>query len=164
MISNFVIAIDTREQLPYFTKGVRIGLKRHPVGFQVKTLKTGDYSIIGHEDKIAVERKSLADFYGSITRGRERFEREVERLSAIPHRVIVIEATMDNTLSPELQGRRFSGDSVSATIASWEVKYGVHFHCFRDRERAETFTFHFFMQYWRHAGDATPKGERDEHK
>lgn len=158
MTSNFVIAVDTREQLPYFKDGVRIGWERREVGVKVETLSTGDYSIVGHEDKIAVERKSLADFYGSITRGRERFEREVERLASIPYRVIVIEATMDNTLSPELQGRRFTGDSVSATMASWEIKHGVHFYCFRDRDRAETFVFHFLTQYWRHVGHAGHAG------
>lgn len=40
------------------------------------SLTTGDYSIVGLENQVAVERKSLPDFVASISTGRERFERE----------------------------------------------------------------------------------------
>lgn len=60
-----VVIIDTREQLPYnFTfESTRA------------TLKTGDYSLAGLESVVSIERKSLDDFVGCITTGRDRFEK-----------------------------------------------------------------------------------------
>jgi DNA excision repair protein ERCC-4 len=76
--------IDTREQHP---------LNLDPLPVETGTLTTGDYSIRGLEHVIAVERKSLADMLGCIGGGRERFEREVQRLLAYPCRALVIEST-----------------------------------------------------------------------
>ena len=44
---KMIIAIDTREQRPY-----------RFVWSEIKTLTTGDYSVIGLEDRVAIERKS----------------------------------------------------------------------------------------------------------
>lgn len=66
------IQVDTREQLPLRFDGwptVR------------ETLPVGDYGIKGFSDfwnpQIIIERKSLPDLVGSLTRGRERFLKEV---------------------------------------------------------------------------------------
>ena len=67
---EIVVAIDTREQKPYrFARS------------EVKTLASGDYSIVGLEDRIAIERKTKEDAYSSLGQGRARFERELQRLS-----------------------------------------------------------------------------------
>ena len=47
-----VIIIDSREQIPYEFEGSQVG-----------TLKSGDYSLDGFQDRVAVERKSKADLY-----------------------------------------------------------------------------------------------------
>lgn len=57
----------------------------------VRHLKTGDYTIDGMEDRISIERKAKADLFGTLGRGRARFERELERLSAMEFAAIVIE-------------------------------------------------------------------------
>ena len=50
-----VVAIqDTREQLP---------LDLHPLRVEVGTLATGDYSVLGLEHVVAVERKGLSDLW-----------------------------------------------------------------------------------------------------
>ncbi len=69
------IVRDSREQSPFHFEDARFD------GVEVieGTLTTGDYSIAGLESRVAVERKSLADFIGSISTGRERFEREVDQ-------------------------------------------------------------------------------------
>lgn len=69
------IICDTREQAPYaFT-----GQKYAGTVVEAGTLQTGDYSLAGLTDHIALERKSLSDLTGTLTRGRERFQRECER-------------------------------------------------------------------------------------
>ena len=65
-----IIIVDTREQLPLsFTGHETIRRK----------LDEGDYNIAELENKICIERKSLADFYQSITSDHLRFKREILR-------------------------------------------------------------------------------------
>lgn len=78
--------IDTREQLP---------LSLAPLKTVTATLTTGDYSILGLEQVVAVERKSLTDLLQCVGRDRRRFEREVQRLLVYPVRALVIESTWD---------------------------------------------------------------------
>jgi ERCC4-type nuclease len=77
------VIIDSREQNPIDTA---------PMPSIVGTLPTGDYSIVGLEHVIAIERKSAEDMLACIGRERERFDREIQRLLAYPCRAIVVEA------------------------------------------------------------------------
>src|SRR4051812_30744277 len=76
--------IDTREQL-------RLDLS--PLKTVDGTLATGDYSVFGLENFIAIERKSEADLLSCIGQERERFEREIMRLLAYPVRCLIVEST-----------------------------------------------------------------------
>jgi len=76
--------IDQREQLP---------LDLSPLNAVSSTLTTGDYSVVGLESIIAVERKSLGDMLSCIGTSRERFDREVQRMLAFPVRCLVVEST-----------------------------------------------------------------------
>jgi ERCC4-type nuclease len=76
--------IDTREQLP---------LDLAPLQTTTATLTTGDYSAVGLEKVVAIERKSLADLLACVGQNRDRFDREVMRLLAFPVRALVVEAT-----------------------------------------------------------------------
>ena len=67
------ILIDTREQAPFaFTHERYAGTT-----IEAGTLDTGDYSLAGLTDLVAVERKSLPDLVACLGRERERFEREL---------------------------------------------------------------------------------------
>jgi ERCC4-type nuclease len=74
------IVIDSREQ--------------DPLAFTFPTitagLPTGDYTVVGLEDDFAVERKSVPDVIGSLTTGRDRFMRELQRLQAYPFKRLLI--------------------------------------------------------------------------
>ncbi len=82
---DITCVIDTREQLP-LDLGDEIKTVRN-------TLATGDYSVVGLESFIAVERKSLDDLLGCVGRDRDRFDRECQRLLAYPTRAIVVETS-----------------------------------------------------------------------
>ncbi len=58
-----------------------------------RALHTGDYSIKGYEDVIALERKSLQDMVGSLMNGRSRFLAEMERLAQFPYKCLCIESS-----------------------------------------------------------------------
>lgn len=53
------IVIDTREQTPY-------GFAKYDAEPIRAALPTGDYSLPGFEDRVAIERKSLDDLVGCL--------------------------------------------------------------------------------------------------
>lgn len=88
------IVCDTRERIPLLFNNLHIrGVSALDV--DVHKLTEGDYSISGMEDQVFIERKSAADLYGTLFQGRERFERELERVAAkdYKYRYLVIEST-----------------------------------------------------------------------
>ncbi len=79
-----VAIVDTREQTP---------VNLSPLQSIRGTLATGDYSLVGLDSVVAIERKSLGDLLGCIGGSRERFEREIRRLLAYPARGVVVECS-----------------------------------------------------------------------
>ncbi len=135
--NNMVVVVDTREQTPYLFPRCRISIRK---------LDAGDYSLEGYEDVLSIERKSASDFYGSITQGRDRFKRELERLRNYKFKGLVIEEEEQELLCPEMHGRKIDGNSVSGSIISFEVKYGLHVY-YGSRERCENKILNWFI-YW----------------
>ena len=137
------IIIDTREQRPYAFAGcdtVRA------------CLPSGDYSVQGLEAGIAIERKSLADFVGSVTVGRERFWRELERLRPLRVRAVVVEASLAqiergayrSTVSPR---------AIFATVLAISVDFQIPVILAGNRASAEAATLWMLRRAWGHAGD-----------
>ena len=84
--ADLVVVVDTREQLPFdFGPGVPT---------EVRGLPTGDYSVAGFEDRIALERKSLSDLLGCVGQGRDRFTRALERLARLDYPALVLECPL----------------------------------------------------------------------
>lgn len=88
--------IDTREQH---------ALLLDPMKTERATLTTGDYTVKGFERKICIERKSIPDLTQSLGRERERFDKEMMRILAYPHRVLMIEGSLDNIIRQEYISR-----------------------------------------------------------
>lgn len=79
------VVVDTREQQPWSFEGQGLHLVR-------AKLDAGDYSVVGLEHRVAIERKSLDDWTGTVLRDRARFYRELELLRAYQFRCVIIEA------------------------------------------------------------------------
>lgn len=86
------IVVDTREQLPYTFDPARVEVTRH-------ALPAGDYSLVGLEDRIAIERKSLEDFVGTVIRARFRFEAELMKLAEYELGCVVVEADVSDVVN-----------------------------------------------------------------
>lgn len=71
------LKIDSREQKPYQFE-----------------LDFGDYPVDGLEHAIAIEQKSLPDLIQSLSRERERFEKELFRGLSLRYFSLVIEASL----------------------------------------------------------------------
>lgn len=85
---SFRIIVDTREQAEYtFECSV---LRRK--------LDAGDYSVLGYEHRVAVERKSLADFVHTVIHDFDRFAVELDKLAGMEAASIVVEADLDAVL------------------------------------------------------------------
>ncbi len=117
---------DTREQAPFhFAAPVRREFADG--GTRVATLNAGDYSVCLDDSEIlsvAIERKSLGDFYGVCGWGRERFERELERLTQYDYRAIIIEASADAVLRG-FERSQITGRSAMASLCCWSVRFGI---------------------------------------
>lgn len=155
-VCPFRVVIDSREQLPYSFTGLTTATgEALVVPTVVRGLASGDYSIEGIEKEIAVERKSLDDCYGSVTWGRDRFEREVARLDDLPGGAdVVIEATWLEVVAPAEYRpgwtNRTDPQSVVGTIIAWRRRYPrVHWWACGDRRGAEKLTFSILRQFWK---------------
>lgn len=123
---------DSREQAPYaFNVPKYAGTV-----VEVAALSTGDYSLHGLTDRIAIERKSLPDLTGTLTTGRERFQRECERGRGLDYFGLVIEASMNDVRRHNYRSA-MTPQSLLQTLAAWSIRYGLHVHWCGGREGGE---------------------------
>ena len=131
------VVIDTREQLPYkFEDSI------------TRTLQTGDYSLFGYEDQITVERKTKADAYGTIGKGRTRFIKELERLREIDYSAIVVEASLSNFVEPPRFSQLNPKSAINSLLA-WSIRYGVHVYFADNRVMGNLLTLRILERYWK---------------
>ena len=119
------IIIDTREQTPLLFANLTT---------ERRTLTTGDYSILGFERAFSIERKSIEDLIQSLTHGRDRFSRELQRMRAFDFRRLLIVGTL-----ADLEEHRYrslaSPKAVIASLTAFEVRYSLPV-CFRETPEA----------------------------
>jgi ERCC4-type nuclease len=150
----FTVIIDTREHVhPYKFLGFHAGAEHQyrplKVATEWKALKSGDYSIAGYEDRIAIERKTLADFYNSVGQERNRFERECQRLAEMEYAAVVIEASWKQVIKQPPSYTKLKPIIPFRTHLSWEIRYPkLHFKAMEDRELAEVTTFRLLEKFW----------------
>jgi ERCC4-type nuclease len=137
------LVVDTREQKP-FTFG---SIDPQPE-IVVKALETGDYSIVGMEDRVTIERKSLADLFGSCGQGRDRFEREIMRMSEFHYAAIVCESDWRTILKSPPPHCRLNPKTILASMVAWEQRYGIHFWACPGRQFAERLTYRLLDRYY----------------
>lgn len=85
-----IVVVDSREQNP-------LSFHRFRGWFQdieYRALPLGDYSIAGMEGACAVERKDLSDLIHSFTTNRGVFIRRLKQMSAVPHSLLVVTASL----------------------------------------------------------------------
>ena len=140
------ILVDTREQTPWEFESVYFHGEKRTFPTRRATLKSGDYTLEGLESFAAIERKSLTDFLSSITRGRDRFKREMERLADFRSKAIIVEQPLDDAFNAREFGSLVNPDSIAGTIASWGARYGIQFLFCRNRASAQFVALHFLNQ------------------
>ena len=129
MTEKLIIIEDSREQTPLDFMGFR--------GVEVirQGLKTGDYSISGHENEICFERKSVSDLVGTLIGGHERFLREMERMKTFNVRYILVEHTAGTVYRYcEKHGWEMKFDTIIQSLLAYAYHYQVRVRFCKSRD------------------------------
>lgn len=122
---KFTIIIDTREQLPW-----EFGY--HTTSHQ--KLDTGDYSIAGFEDVLAIERKrSVSEIANNLSE--KRFLDVLERMNSIRYSFILLEFNLQEVLdypnNSEIPKKlwsklRVSGNYILKRLVEIQMQYNIN--------------------------------------
>ena len=153
LVGPFTIVVDDRERAPFrfdditadaSRGGLPLIIRREP-----KRLETGDYSILGLEHAIAVERKSLDDLFGTLGGGRDRFIRELDRMSKMQSAHVVIEADWRRIFERPPFSSKLKPKTISRSIIAWTQQFdNVHWWPMPNRRAAEVVTFRILDRFW----------------
>ena len=144
-VATTPIVIDTREQMPYRFDPTYVTVT-------LRALPAGDYSLEGHETSVAVERKSLPDFVGSVIQNRDRFERELARLSSYEAACVLVEADLRDVTEGRYRSHAHTNSVMGSAIALY-VDYGVPFIFCSTREIAARFTAGYLRRIHRNTAE-----------
>jgi len=163
-----LITVDTREQRAYRFRNVKPHKDAQGFRLEHSALPVADYGTrrkggeegvrwrdLSEEQKLLaalVERKSLADLYGTLAKKHESFAMQLERMSRYGFAAVVIEATLEQIMHPNDHLRhstKLHPKSVFASMIAWEQRYGVHFHPCPGRDVAEAVTYRILERWWR---------------
>ena len=101
-------------------------------------LIVGDYTTEQLYGKFHIERKSLADLYGTLTKGNRRFKYELFRAAYSRVKLeIYIEGTYEDFINkrfPKGNERKFTTDGLERLIKTFQKKYYLTFHWHKTRK------------------------------
>lgn len=126
--ASVTVLIDTREQQPWDVS---------PMNATSGSLATGDYTLEGFPPTyVAIERKaSIQELVSCVGTDRDRFQRELDRLKAFDHRLVIIEASWSDVCEGAWRGK-LSVSQVKNTLLSWQSR-GIPFLFASTRAEAE---------------------------
>lgn len=150
----FRIVIDSREKEGYSFSCPTVR----------KKLDAGDYSVDGHEQQVAVERKSLQDFVHTVIHDFDRFAIELAKLAALRCACVVVEADLDDVMRG-LAGDKLRSVAPRAVLGAAlhiAIRHHVPIYWCGSRQTACAFTDGFLRTFVRDGDIATemPGGER----
>lgn len=135
------ILVDTKEKMPWTFDPQRFDMT-------VKNLRTGDYSIAGLEDRVAIERKTLGDFVNTVIHNWIRFRKELVRLSSFDVAAIVVEADL-NAVALHQYESDASPASVLGRMNGIFLDHGVPVFMWGDRVLASQMAGALLALAWR---------------
>ena len=139
-MDKYRIIVDTREQKPLFTGKSVV----------VKKLDTGDYSIEGFEDKIALERKEPLDLFQTLTHGHKRFKKELERALKLDYFALIVETNLVSVEDKSFDGAfytKMKGFVILKIVFTLHMKYGVNVFFVNGRREAKRLVRYLFNAY-----------------
>jgi len=141
MTGSIPIIVDSREQAPYEFDLTRFSVER-------SALPAGDYSLVGSETRVAVERKSLADFAQTVIRQRKRFHAELRKLAECEFACVVVEGSLRDVLEGNY-GTGAHPNAVFGAAVSICVDWRIPVYFCGDRQTARRFVEGYLERCWR---------------
>lgn len=135
------IIVDTREQRPWAFPLDRFTTER-------RGLLSGDYSLAGLEDRVAVERKSLGDLVGTVIQNWLRFRSELNRLSGFDVAIVAVEGNVKDILDHNYESQA-NPESVLARVAEITIDHGIPVVFWGDASTAEKMAARFLGLCWK---------------
>ena len=146
-----IILRDTREQ-----KGWDFELFSSEAEVLDRKLKTGDYTSIGIEDTLVIERKSsVGEFARNIVSA--SFNRELERLAHFDHAFIIFEFSyrdieifpVNSGIPPKMWNKvKISSNFIFSCINRYRLDYGIHCIACNSHKFAERTAFVLMKKYY----------------
>ncbi len=185
----FTVLIDTNESQPFTFDGLRADANKanRPlvINHRFASLgryphSKGDYTIEGYAERVAVERKSMEDAWGTVLgwdtafdreKGhagrRERFEKELENLSKLDAAVVIVEASMGDCLKYMPQRGKKSIEVnrkiFHRTVLAYIQDYvGVQWMFCQSRRHAEVFCYRYLARWYRKEMERVEKIELEK--
>lgn len=151
-----ILLCDSREQSPLDFSGQEGIDKVEDIG-----LPFGDYTamIDGHQVPVCFERKSIADLWGTMTSGYERFRREIQKAKDVGHKLILITEGTYSDVARGFDRSEFSGESMLKKLHTLYVKYDLEwFPCDSRKAMAHhiSSTFTAIQRHYVKSFDAIP--------
>ena len=141
-VAGMKIVIDNREQTP-------LDFKPYDCTVERGSLSTGDYSLAGLQDIVAIERKSLPDLVACLMgEQRERFERELARGRGLECFAIIVEAAMQDVRNHAYRSK-MKPHAVLQSVLAFQVRYRVPFVWAGSPEGAAYATFWTLAKFLR---------------
>lgn len=156
MIKQMVILIDSREKqnhhiVDYFEK--------NHIPYEITTLSYGDYScrmsattgdIYFHNDIVIERKNSLEELSGSLTRDRERFEKEFLKAGNDGCKVYLMVEDMGgySSIIDHSYKTEFKPNAYMASLKAWETRFNLNVQ-FIDKQYAGYFilsTIQYFVK------------------
>ena len=134
MATNLTIIEDSREQNPLNLGDIR--------GVEVvrQGLKTGDYSLVGHEDEICFERKSVPDLVGTLIGDHSRFLKEIERMKSFEEKYILVEHTAGTVYRYcERKGWENKFDIIIQSLLAYACHCGIRVRFCKNRDEMSAY-------------------------
>jgi len=144
---TFLAIADTRDKDEYRWTFSSFTKDKEFEGVEIKKLDVGDYSIVGLEDILAIERKkSVEEIANNISKNDEaRFKRELIKLKEFKYPFLICEFTIHDLF----RGSRYTSLSpayVLSVLMEIETVYGINVH-FAGKE-AEALCYRIMRKVW----------------
>lgn len=110
------IVIDSQEHMGYRFERFSNWFS----GTVLKRLPVGDYTILGMEHEVIIERKTLPDLVKSIIQERKGFIEKCERLSTFRKKSLVVEGSLTDIKSPYEDSQAHPNAVLGSLLAAQE--------------------------------------------
>ena len=165
---GFTTLVDSREKDP-----LDLVDGEYCIASEVVALKTGDYTIKElPEDFLYIERKnSVSELYAWMTRNRDRFDAQLNRVRNFKYKILVIECDIEDVFNIEgywwikfenkrqqYTIRRRAINIIKSNIASLALRHGLSvFFVGKNRDRSKELILALMDKAWKIYQESLPK-------